>query len=204
MSEPPSGIRKRSFGNDRRAVLFPFGQPVVDKHRGACEALIIRAGGDQQRFIDPLGSDLQRFVRYVRRIPRALQPPPFVVLTRTNPLALTVVQPRRELTRAIPVLADARWLIYLAPDEDPFFLGSAEALGTLTAPLHQAPVWDGPDGYRFAVLSSCVIDPSAVDSAMRLLDEAPAARACPFGPEAPPITQKTLRGLAPAMRVAVS
>ena len=159
--------------DSERLVLFPYGRPHADIHRGHCDGLLLRAGGDVRRFVEPPIAELDAFIRYASRMSKAFEQPPMVVLTRTNPIALTVVQARREIEAEIPELARARWFVYLSPEQDPFFLGSAQSLGSLRGPLHRAPIWYGPDAKPYMVLSSCIMDASVVLDGLEQLDDIP-------------------------------
>jgi hypothetical protein len=113
---------------------------------------------------------LDRFIAYLSRIRdfNAGHVEPLVVLTKTNPLPLAILHTRRRLERALPALHHARWMIYLRPEEDPFFDSSA-ALGWLVGELHTAPVWVGPNMERFVVISKQVDDPLTLRNRMASL-----------------------------------
>jgi hypothetical protein len=94
-----------------------------------------------------------------------------VVLTNTNPLALTVVDLRRRLEARLPSLRTARWMIYVDPESDPFFESSALRLGHLTGPMQEAPLWIGPQDSPYLVLGARVRDRRFVCQALDELDE---------------------------------
>lgn len=153
----------------RRLILCPHGLPRRDEARAHFFELLQSAAGDVERVIDAPSDSLERFAEHLVRLhvlqerrERAL-----VALTRTNPLALTVLQARRTLEEAIPRLATVPWLIYVDLVADPFFFETAERLGTLDAPIDRAPVWTTA-GERFFILSS-QLDPST-NLADRLFD----------------------------------
>jgi hypothetical protein len=101
--------------------------------------------------IDAPTTSIQRFVSYIEKI-RVLREgaeSPLVVLTRTNPLALTVLNARRQMERQFPLLVSATWAVYLAPDEDPFFSATAGNMGRLDARLEEAPIWTSADQSLF-------------------------------------------------------
>ena len=139
----------------RTLVLLPYGLPEIAAHREACSEILISCGGDVDRLIDQPADDLDRFGKYVARIPAlregGAREPPIVMLTRTSPLPLTVVSARRTLERAVPTLARASWLLFVTNEDDPFFVDGAQRLGTLSCDLSQAPIWLGPDGMPFLV-----------------------------------------------------
>ncbi|MCC6646336.1 MAG: hypothetical protein IT374_12290 [Polyangiaceae bacterium] len=137
----------------RTLVLLPYGMPDAPAHREACASILLSCGGDIERMIDRPVDDLERFGRYVSRIPalREGAQPPIVLLTRTSPLPLTVVSARRSLERAAPALGRASWILFVTDEDDPFFADGARRLGTLSAEPSLAPLWVGPDGMPFLV-----------------------------------------------------
>jgi len=145
-------------------VLFPHGQTDSLRHRSLCSEYALRCGGDLARVIDAPSDTVDRFASYVSRIrglrdgsERAL-----VIMTRTNPLALTVIEARKRLESMVPSLRRALWVIYVDPDVDPFFLSTVERHGTLGGPLEAAPIWVGPGPMRFLVVSPQVRDADVV------------------------------------------
>lgn len=139
----------------RTLVLLPYGVPDQNGYREACSEILLSCGGDVDRVIDQPANDLDRFGKYVGRIPAlrdaAVREPPIVMLTRTSPLPLTVVSARRTLERMVPSLARASWILFVTDDDDPFFRDGATRLGVLTGELAQAPLWLGPDNMPFLV-----------------------------------------------------
>lgn len=159
---PPSPKRRA----ERRLVLFPHGQPDSLHHRSLCSEYVIRCGGDLARVIDAPSDAVDRFAAYVSRI-RGLREgaeQALVVMTRTNPLALTIIDGRKRLEAVVPALRRALWVIYVDPEQDPFFLSTAERYGTLGGALDAAPIWVGPGPARFLVLSSQVRDGDLVSA----------------------------------------
>ena len=157
----------------QRLVLMPHGPPVSEDDNLYMQ-LILWCGGDVGRVVDRPAGDVDRFIRYAERIrgvydgtERAL-----VMLTRTNPLALTVLDTRRRIERRLPALANARWVIYADLTVDPFFSQMAVRLGHLTDELNAAPHWIGPGNMRFLVLTEMTHDRALVEQGMRQLDEA--------------------------------
>ncbi len=145
-------------------VLFPHGQPDSLRHRSLCSEYALRCGGDLARVIDAPSDTVDRFAAYVSRIrglrdgsERAL-----AIMTRTNPLALTVIEARKRLESVVPSLRRALWVIYADPEADPFFLSTVERHGTLGGPLEAAPIWVGPGPMRFLVVSPQVRDAEVV------------------------------------------
>lgn len=153
--------------NSNRIVLFPYGQPAEGK-RDACIALLIKAGGDLNRFLDgPWGDDPSslraesQFLRCVARLNEVVSgsQPPFILLARTNPLPLAVQAKRRRLCEALPNLNRALWILFVVPTENPFFARNAAQLGTFDVDAYEPArftVWTpadqrAADGERYVV-----------------------------------------------------
>lgn len=117
--------------------------------------LMLRAGADAQRVIDGDGWPLERFASHIARV-KALRSPqarPLVVLTRTNPIALALLQTRRLLEEAVPELEHAPWLVFHDPGVDPFFESAVAGLGSLEdVSWPNGPVWTAPRGERFLIV----------------------------------------------------
>lgn len=138
----------------RKIVLYPYGHPRSDEHRELCSAFMLALGGDVQRVIDGPFVTIDRFIRYVSRIPAVTEGPrPIVVLTRTIPLAMTVLNARRKIEIALPALQRASWAIFVDAAEDPFFEAAANKVGSLDGRLAEAPIWSGPSDAKFLILS---------------------------------------------------
>jgi len=160
--------------NERRIVLFPYGQPSGAAHRERCSGLVVACGGDPARMIDAPTTSLERFVSYVEKI-RVLRDgaeSPLVILTRTNPLALTVLNARRQMERQFPLLASATWAVYVAPDEDPFFSSSAQNMGRLDSDLEFAPIWKTHDRELYLVLSPLIRNRETLQAQIEQIDMA--------------------------------
>ena len=168
-----SGSTKLRVKVDRRLVLYPYGPPDDDRNRERCAQLVLWCGGTVDRTLDNADQAMDRYISYLSRI-RGLRDATenaLVVLTRTIPLPLTVVELRARMEGAIPALRSARWVLYVDDERDPFFEKNALQLGHLTGALSEAPLWVGPRGCPFLVLSPLVRDRSAVDLALDELDE---------------------------------
>lgn len=159
---------------EQRVVLFPQGQLGRDEQRDRCLQLLLWCGGDVGRVIDAPISSVDGFAEYVGRIKgiREGTEQVLVVLTRTNPLALTVVDSRRRMEGRLSALRTARWVIYVDPSQDPFFETMALRHGHLTGELREAPLWVGPQDMPFLVLSPEVRDRRRVCEGLEELDEA--------------------------------
>ncbi len=160
--------QRSAFG--QRLVLFPQGQPDSQEHRDRCAELVFWCGGDVDRFIDSPTETLDAFASYLGRIKGVPGDQVLVALTRTSPLALTVVDTRRRLEAWLPILRAARWIVYLDRSFDPFFEATATRYGHLSGSLAEAPVWVGPGDTPFLVLDSDLRDRRAVDESLDELD----------------------------------
>lgn len=137
-----------------RMVLFPYGQAQDARLRDACTSMFIRLGGDVSRVIDGPFPSIERFCDHVRRL-RAVtagSEPPIVILTRTNPLGLAVLNARRRIESTIPALRVATWVVVVDTREDPFFDDNAHKLGNLEPQPDGGVKWSGPDHAEFTVL----------------------------------------------------
>lgn len=158
--------------NENRVVLFPYGQPAERDKRDTCLSLVICAGGDLNRIHDgPWDSDPASaqaeagFLRYISRIQEVVSGtrPPFVVLTRTNPLPLAVLAKRRRICAAIRNLNRAIWVLFVDPAKDPFFCSNASRLGEFEngcqaeAMSAQLSLWSPDSSQRSFLLEQYVV-----------------------------------------------
>lgn len=141
-----------SYALDQRIVICPHGLPRGTEPREHCATLVLHCGGDLQRVIEGVPGGLDRFVRHLERIRGLDAERPLVVLTRTNPLGLGVLQTRRALEEAVPSLANAYWLIFVDERDDPFFMEAAARLGPMVGDIATAPLWFAPHRQRFLVV----------------------------------------------------
>lgn len=124
---------------------------------------MLALGGDVQRVIDGPFATIDRFTRYISRITAIAEGArPIVVLTRTIPLAMTVLNARRKIESALPAMEEATWAIFVDPAEDPFFEAAARKIGSLSDTFAKAPIWYGPSEENFLILSPQVDDPRLV------------------------------------------
>ena len=160
----------------RRIVLYPYGHPRSDGHQKLCSAFMLALGGDVQRVIDGPFLTIDRFVHHVSRIPAIRAGVrPIVVLTRTIPLAMTVLSARQRIEAALPQLRRATWAIFFDAAEDPFFEAAVRKFGDLHGQLPDAPIWVGPGKAQFVILSPEVRHPGLVRQRAEELDAALAA-----------------------------
>jgi hypothetical protein len=154
----------------RLLVLFPQGPPATAASSDRCLDLVHRAGGDLARIIDAPATSIERFASHVARLGALREShPALVVLTHCNPVALAVLHARRVLTESVPNLANAAWALFVDPEEDPFFVSSAEADGRLDLPLEHAPIWTAATLERFLILSPAVLPECDVEWRIRVL-----------------------------------
>lgn len=163
-----------SLAFERRLTLFPQGQPSQGEPRDRCAQCCLWCGGDIARVLDAPIATLDVYASYLQRIKGLLDgtEPALVVLTQTNPLALTVVDVRRRLENRIPALRTSRWVIYWDPDSDPFFGTMASRSGHLTGEPDEAPLWIGPSSSPFLVLMPSLRSRDLVRAGLAKLDEA--------------------------------
>ena len=149
----PASIEMSVATRTRRIVLFPYGQPRNASHRDDCARFFLAMGGDIARVIDEPSGALDQFAAHLRRIEAIAEgmERPIVVLTATNPLVLTVIAARRRLEVAVPALRDATWVVFLDPEQDPFFVSTARAMGAFSASPSGAVTWTSPDNNEYLV-----------------------------------------------------
>lgn len=157
----------------RCLTLLPYGLPEREDHREICVRILLRIGGDVDRLIDQPANDLERFARYVARIPslrdEGAVESPIVLLARTSPLPLTVLNARRVLESRVPALRGACFVLFATPDDDPFFREGAERLGVLSGELEESALWLGPDGAPYLVVTPDLTDTTLLDLRMEQL-----------------------------------
>jgi hypothetical protein len=144
--------------NRGRVVFSPYGPPQHPETAERYSGALLQCGADLQRvFDDPRGS-IAAFAQYVCGI-RALvnrELSALVVLTRCVPVLESVVVARRVLEGKLPALENAPWLIYCDPLREPSTFTALSQGGTLQGDLESAPIWKGPDGLRYLVLSPMI------------------------------------------------
>lgn len=151
----------------QRIVLFPQGQPSDTVHKDACAEFYIRAGGDLARIIDGPFRSIEKFCELVRRIDGVVSGGqiPIIILSRTNPLMLSVVNVRRKIEAAIPSLRAATWAVFVDSQQDPFFHENARKLGALEPLPGGGLTWRGPSNEEYSV----VLGPPASEGSSRSL-----------------------------------
>ena len=141
---------------ERRLVLMPHGLPRDEESRESCMQLILRCGGDLTRVFDGSDRRIERFAEHVAGIADVVnaREVPLLVLTEVEPLVERVLEVRRVLEAAVAVLERAPWLIYLDAERLEDSLFQLQAAGPFDGPMLNAPLWTGPDGLRYLVLSA--------------------------------------------------
>jgi hypothetical protein len=166
-----------SFPDDRRLVIYPQGQPADVASREACAELVTHAGGDLCRTIEARSESIDAFIAYAARLKVLDVERAIVVLTRTVPLVLAVLNTRRRIEHAVPMLEQAAWLVFVDPLADREFFRTAALLGELDDEIDRAPIWSGPGGMRFLLVSPLVRHPRRMSLRVRVLEEDPTASA---------------------------
>lgn len=156
-----------------RLIVYPYGPPRKE-YEELCARFVLKLGGDVSRTIDRPFASAEAFVEHARRVASLRDPidpedRAIVILTRTNPLALTVVDARRRIERGVPGLAVAAWAVFVDPREDPFFADAAAKLGKVEGAMADVPIWTSNTGARFMVLSPEVTRAERVRTAIRVL-----------------------------------
>lgn len=165
-----SGAPARHFG----MVVYPYGLPARPEHAELCSRFIVEAGADLGRVIDGPFPSLERFIEYAKRLPALRQAAvarqrPIVVLTRTSPVAITIVSARRKVESAVAGLSGAVWAIFVDPVQDPFFFETVQSLGRLEGATEDMPIWYDDDGRPYVVVSSDASRAGRVRTAVRVL-----------------------------------
>jgi len=124
-------------------TLIPFGTAHL-LNRENCLDLLLGCGADARRIYDRRFADLEEFLSRTARLTGIDQPDLqcIVCLTETCPLVQMVLGTRRRITRRIPTLASAMWVIYVDPSLDPSFFQTAERLGEMQGLTGRAPIWE--------------------------------------------------------------
>jgi len=149
------------MAGQNRIVLFPLGPSNDPEARVVCEGLLLHCGADVHRFVDSPSASFEAFVKFVRRLDSAVNgnTPAIIVLTRTNPVALQVINTRRRLCRLFPAFREALWVIFVDVRHEPFFEREAGQLGSLDGPLDGSPIWhELVADDRYLVLTPCTTD----------------------------------------------
>ena len=140
---------------DRRLILLPRGAPQGEGSRERCFELLLRCGGDLGRVFDGQSRPLDRFARHLRGIGDLAEgrEVPLVLLTGTGDIQRDIVAVRATLEAELAVLERAPWLIYADPLANPDCLDALKSAGSLDGPVLGAPLWSGPDGLRYLIVS---------------------------------------------------
>jgi hypothetical protein len=146
----------------KRLIAYPDGMPSGD-HRGWCDELTHPLGGDVTRVFDSPTGSLITFIKQASRA-RAFRDPhnhALVVLSRTNPLALTLPA-RHRLEQEFPIFRHAVWALYWDPERSPDLVSEARELGSLSGNMESGPIWTASRGERLLILSPSINNPKAL------------------------------------------
>lgn len=115
-----------------RPVLLPHGWPAPSDDREAFTRVLLAAGADVERLLDPApGASLESYVRYAGRMP-------FLKNSRERPLVAFAAQgtdvdalldARHQLIDTIRSLRDATWLVYVPLNIRAGFLKNSQRFG---------------------------------------------------------------------------
>lgn len=139
------------FNSPHRIVLFPHGPAQTPKAQQILTGLLIACGTDHARFIDArfpathTETGPERYMRYIGRshLNSSDLSQAMIVLTKTNPLVMAIMQTRRQMIKSFPVLRTGLWIIFADHEENPFLLSNLDdlRLGTLDDIQSPAPIW---------------------------------------------------------------
>jgi hypothetical protein len=144
--------------NRGRVVFSPYGPPQHPETAERYSGALLQCGADLQRVFDDPRDSIAGYARYVSGI-RALKSrelSALVVLTRCVPVLEAVVVARRTLEAKLPALENAAWVIYCDPLREPSTFTALSQSGSLQDDFESAPIWKGPDGLRYLVLSPLI------------------------------------------------
>ncbi|HMJ11406.1 MAG TPA: hypothetical protein VK524_08355 [Polyangiaceae bacterium] len=144
--------------SERRLVLMPHGPPRDEESRERCMEILLRCGADLTRVFDGSDRPIDRFAEHVAGIADVVNAReiPLIVLTEIEPLHENVLRVRRVLEAAVAILERAPWLLYIDAPELESVLAHLQDTGRFDGPVLNAPLWTGPDGLPYLVVSSLV------------------------------------------------
>jgi hypothetical protein len=139
---------------DRRLVFVPHGLPSHPESRERCCELVLRCGGDLMRLFDGTDRRIEHFAQHIAGITDVVnaREVPLIVLTRVQPIT-ELLRVRQVLEAEVAALERAPWLVYADPFQDDACLETLQRFGKLTDSPLDAPLWTGPDGLRYLILS---------------------------------------------------
>lgn len=195
----------------KRIAIFPYGQPADKERSSKCTELLLSCGADLQRFMDGPWSSDEQFFRCLSFLTEVAEGshPPYMVLTRCNPLVLKVLAARRRLCKELPNLNRAMWVIFVDPVTEPFFFAEAQRLGQFDAQPDpdrindSLMVWsvqsqDAKRPERFLVLTPQTKKDDYFQTRLALLwNELNAIQPVQFNPEEPSSANSTFRRVVP-------
>lgn len=155
---------------DSRLTLFPHG-PSSPETQGCLREMLLHCGADHARMIEThfrkpdKSIDLDRYITYIGRLDdvKNADPPPILVITQTLLFYSNVIATRAAIVKALPTLSTAMWIIFVDPNENPFYVRNTEERGDLNDEIHNAPVWtDRETKYRYLLLTTETKDMSVI------------------------------------------
>jgi hypothetical protein len=117
-----------------RPVLLPLGWPQQADEREAFMRVLLAAGADVERMLDPaVGSSAEAFVRHATRLPflKSRRDKPLVAMAIDNVAVPDALKLRQRLFDAVPALLEATWLVYSTKEHRAEFLRHAFRFGGL-------------------------------------------------------------------------
>jgi hypothetical protein len=168
------GGAEGAAGGHPGVILYPYGVPSRADHAELCAQFVVDAGGDVRRVIDGPFPSLERFISFAEKLPALRESVianqrPIVVLTRTSPVAISVVNARRKIESAVAGLRSAVWAVFVDPEQDPYFFDTLKSLGRLEGEAKDVPIWFDPDERPFLIVSPEVRQATRVRTAVRIL-----------------------------------
>jgi hypothetical protein len=141
-----------------RIVFAPYGPPAHPETSERYAAALLQCGADLGRVFDDSRGSVAAYAQHVAgvRAVASRELSALVVLTRCVPVLETVIAARSVLETKIGALENAAWLIYCDPLREPSSFTALSQGGSLEGGLESAPVWRGPDGLRYLVLSPLI------------------------------------------------
>jgi hypothetical protein len=127
---------------ENRLLLLPQGAAARRREHESLLQLLLACGADLQRVFEASGETIEQFALHLSKasvLPTNSEP--LVVLTKTSPLALSVIQTRKILEGLLPPLRTAAWVIFYDPFDDPFFAVEVGKRGVLDDEINRAPIW---------------------------------------------------------------
>lgn len=119
------------FSPKPRPVLLPLGWPNDADEREAFTRVLLAAGADVERMLDPAIGTADAFLRHAARMPflKNGRETPLVAFAPTVADAEPLLELRQRMLEAIQQLRAATWLVYIEHSLRPAFIKSALTVG---------------------------------------------------------------------------